>query len=778
MKDVLLRFRIIAMAVVLLILSITSGAMADDGAFIVHLQTENGDIVGGWGGDNNVVWNPSHNEPATVDTIGSLNTWNMHGEWRFGNDTIGNTFRFILSENGGTLDTTRINQIFKKAADSSWVAVGDVTGDFGFPGLGNTDEYRLEFTDGKSSPKYSVLQIDIKRIDGIDDGRVIIKRPHFLDREVLSIFCDLEFFSTSPEPDPMQGDRQRAIVGLGERVPGDFTIEIYPGSINAELTGIWKKNSDSVTKVGDNVIPESDLPADEDESIVFLLQLKKNDEDKYAYVGLEFVRQVDDTNGYIFISRPEFDAKGVVEVPGNADINVTEADPTVSTMIEVNGSVGLGERVPGDFTLIYTPGATGASLTGVWKETEGILDKLIGNTIPEADLPVNDGDSTRYILQLSKNDKYLYLGLTISRLAAQTNALVTDLVAENGDVLGSWGGGRDIVWNPSYIETADIDTIGSRNTFMTGFCEVAAHVSGATFKFSLNKYGDQSGANLNKIFKKAADSELWSQVNDVSASLSYPNAGTIDTYRLEFTDGSKFSVLQVSVVKKNVEPTPTPTPEPEPTPDPEPTPTPEPEPTPDPEPTPEPEPTPTPEPAIPIMPPTVEDNTVSAVVPDPSNPDKHWAITITTDEGLPIPDKMRFYFWFIVVTGENSRNASASSYGYGPFVAESVADSSGATKLDIDVENLENADGTIGSVPSGEYKIQFADADTGTIYVGTSSEILTVKGTGVPTADETADETKVGSASSGGGGGCDAGIGVIGTLLVSLFLVSSKKRRQ
>jgi hypothetical protein len=166
---------------------------------------------------------------------------------------------------------------------------------------------------------------------------------------------------------------------------------------------------------------------------------------------------------------------------------------------------------------------------------------------------------------------------------------------------------------------------------------------------------------------------------------------------------------------------------------------------------------------IPTQPPTVPDTTVTTLTPDTANPDKHWSLTVTANNGLSIPNNLRFYFWFVVATRTDSRGADAPG-SYGPFVTESVADSSGA-KLDIDVEKLKKPDGTAGSVPSGSYKIQFADADTGTTYVGTSKEVIAVKGTGESS-----------STVNRGSGGCDAGMGGVLALLIGTSLAVWRKK--
>jgi hypothetical protein len=225
-----------------------------------------------------------------------------------------------------------------------------------------------------------------------------------------------------------------------------------------------------------------------------------------------------------------------------------------------------------------------------------------------------------------------------------------------------------------------------------------------------------------------------------------------------------------------------PIPEPDPTPTPTPT-TPD---NPSPEPTPEPE-----EPTPPTAPPTVPDNTITIVIPSPGNTGsagQQWTIGITPAGGVPIPNNVQFYFWFIVwnTSGSNSIKASNTTTYVGPFVAKSVTDASGVTTLDIDVNNLIKPDGTKGSVPAGSYKIQFADSETGEKYVGTTPEAITTEGTAetpvspvepdpvepdpvepnpvVPVNPETP------SRSSGSGGGCNTGYGIIGLLLVGIAL--------
>jgi hypothetical protein len=92
-------------------------------------------------------------------------------------------------------------------------------------------------------------------------------------------------------------------------------------------------------------------------------------------------------------------------------------------------------------------------------------------------------------------------------------------------------------------------------------------------------------------------------------------------------------------------------------------------------------------------------------------------------------------------------------------VATSVTNDAGDATLDIDVNNLVKPDGTKGTVPEGSYMIKFADSETGTTYVGTTQEPITV---------QAAPETP--SSDSDGGGGCNTGYGVVGLLLMRMAL--------
>jgi hypothetical protein len=191
-------------------------------------------------------------------------------------------------------------------------------------------------------------------------------------------------------------------------------------------------------------------------------------------------------------------------------------------------------------------------------------------------------------------------------------------------------------------------------------------------------------------------------------------------------------------------------------------------------------------------PPTVPDNTVTITIPSTTNPGQQWTISITAAGGVSIPENIQFYFWFIVWNSSSSSIKTASTATYvGPFVTKSVKDTSGATALDIDVNNLIKPDGTKGSVPSGSYKIQFADSETGEKYVGTTSEAIIVEGTTqnptpaepdpvepnpmeppsptdpdpvVPINPETPSQGR------GSGGGCNTGYGLIGLLFMSFAM--------
>jgi hypothetical protein len=125
-------------------------------------------------------------------------------------------------------------------------------------------------------------------------------------------------------------------------------------------------------------------------------------------------------------------------------------------------------------------------------------------------------------------------------------------------------------------------------------------------------------------------------------------------------------------------------------------------------------------------------------------------------------------------------NSSSGSYSakdvseyIGPFVVNSITDSSGRSTLDIDVNNLVKPDGTKGSVPAGSYKIQFADSETGSTYVGTTQEPVTVKAPSenpaTPNDPATPDDPAPENPSSGGSG-CSAGYGFIGLLLMGFAL--------
>jgi hypothetical protein len=157
-------------------------------------------------------------------------------------------------------------------------------------------------------------------------------------------------------------------------------------------------------------------------------------------------------------------------------------------------------------------------------------------------------------------------------------------------------------------------------------------------------------------------------------------------------------------------------------------------------------------------PPTFDD-TVDITFPnDPVRRD-HLSITITTKNGTPVPPSIIFYVWFwpATTTGNSSLQAKADNSYYGPFVVNSVANADGGTDLDIDVNNLLTPEETKGSIPAGSYKIQFADKDTGSEYVGTI-EAIALQGT----SDS---ETQ-----SSGGGGCNAGYGLFGLLLAGMVM--------
>jgi hypothetical protein len=158
------------------------------------------------------------------------------------------------------------------------------------------------------------------------------------------------------------------------------------------------------------------------------------------------------------------------------------------------------------------------------------------------------------------------------------------------------------------------------------------------------------------------------------------------------------------------------------------------------------------------LPPAAPDNTVTITIPSPTNPGQQWTISITSEGGVPIPANVQFYYWFIPVNNSRTGGISVSDVpkDVGPFVEKSTINDTGATTLNVDVNNLIKPDGTKGSVPGGSYKIQFADSETRNTYVGTT-ETITVKGTS---------ETSP----SNNSGGCNTGYGIIGLLLMGIAL--------
>jgi hypothetical protein len=164
-----------------------------------------------------------------------------------------------------------------------------------------------------------------------------------------------------------------------------------------------------------------------------------------------------------------------------------------------------------------------------------------------------------------------------------------------------------------------------------------------------------------------------------------------------------------------------------------------------------------------IVPPTVQDNVITIIVPNPSNPENQWVITISA-QGVTIANNTQFYLWFIAVT--NGRGAADYT---GPFVATSTTDASGVTKLNIDADNLLKPDGTKGYLPTGSYKIKYADSQTGTTYVGTTSDAINILIAG--DIDNESDENTAGAS----GGGCNGGMGLMTVLFAGLSLAAMKK---
>jgi hypothetical protein len=181
-------------------------------------------------------------------------------------------------------------------------------------------------------------------------------------------------------------------------------------------------------------------------------------------------------------------------------------------------------------------------------------------------------------------------------------------------------------------------------------------------------------------------------------------------------------------------------------------------------------------PASALTPPADSDvntQTVTTIGADKTNV----SVAVTGQGGTPILEDV----WFSVWLEENTYSAFAPSlfsakaaYAagglYGPFRVKSKKSGSGTT-LDIDINNLQNLDGSESSVkiPAGLYKIKFqtVDADAaGVNYAGVTATPVELAGTGGnPPA----------SSDGSGGGGCDAGFGVVGLLLAGLAALKQRR---
>jgi hypothetical protein len=157
--------------------------------------------------------------------------------------------------------------------------------------------------------------------------------------------------------------------------------------------------------------------------------------------------------------------------------------------------------------------------------------------------------------------------------------------------------------------------------------------------------------------------------------------------------------------------------------------------------------------------PSAPDNTEVSI---PANHDGNVVSISVTKDGSSIPANVSFKVWLLVAQNKQSQGVSARAAdpGYfGPFIAVSRQ---GA--LDIDVNNLKNADGTKASIKAGTYIVKFADTEGK--YIGTT-EPIALNGTGAvapPNSNDGKDS----------GGGCNAGYGLFGLLLMSL---AALKRR-